>query len=382
MAYEFDKQIPRDGTGSLKWDKYKSKDIIPLWVADMDFESAPEIMDALQARMKHRVFGYTIPTTDVVDSVVNYLDKQHGYKIEPNWIVWSPGIVPAINLFCRAFGEDGDSVMTATPVYPPFLGAPGNSRRELISVDLLWENDRWTFDFDAMEKAVKPNTRTFILCSPHNPVGRVFTKEELQQLAEFCERHDLVLCTDEIHCDLVLDENIKHVPTNLLGNNISQRTVMLMAPSKTYNLPGLCCAYAIIENPKIRQAFKKASQGIITEINAFGYEGIKAAYNHGEPWRKELINYLRGNRDYLYDFVSKHLPQIAMKPMEATYLAWMDVSALKLEDPTKHFEQHGVGFTNGTFFGSKDHVRLNFATNRATLEEGLQRMVKAVSKID
>ncbi len=381
MAYDFDKQISRAGTGSLKWDKYNNKNILPLWVADMDFESAPEIIDALQARSQHPIFGYTVPTPEVVESVVNYLDQQHGYKIDPSWIVWSPGIVPAINLFCRSFGDEGDSVMTVTPVYPPFLGAPGNCNRELISVDLMWDNDRWTFDFEAMEKAIRPNTRTFILCSPHNPVGRVFTREELQQLADFCEKHDLILCTDEIHCDLILDENITHFPTNLLGECINQRTVMLMAPSKTYNIPGLCCAYAIIENPTLRHAFKKASRGIITEINSFGYEGLKAAYNHGEPWRKELIKYLRSNRDFLYEFVSENLPQINMKPMEATYLAWMDVSALKIDNPIEHFEKHGVGLSEGTFFGSKNHVRLNFATTRTTLQEGLERMLKAVSAI-
>jgi cystathionine beta-lyase len=345
----------------------------------MDFNSAPEIQAAMKTRLDHGVFGYTVPTDEVNQSVVDYLARDHGYTIDPSWIIWTPGVVPALNLFCRAFGEPGSSVMTATPVYPPFLTAPANSDRKLIAVDLIWDGNRWTFDFERMEAAIQPDTRSFILCNPHNPVGRVFDKEELRQLSDFCVRHNLVICTDEIHSDLILDPALKHTPTNLISEEISQRSVMLTSPSKTYNLPGLCCAYAIIEDPKIRMAFRKVARGIITEINAFGYAGCAAAYNHGTAWRWALLDYLRSNRDFLYQFIEDNIPQIKMRPLEATYLAWMDVSDLAIDDPTGFFESHGVGLSDGRFFGASKHVRFNFGCARSLLEEGLGRMATAVA---
>ena len=381
MQYHFDTPVERRNTASLKWEKYKDSDVLPFWVADMDFESAPEIRDALKKRLEHGVYGYTIPSDAVKQSIVDYFARDHGYEIDPAWIVWTPGVVPALNLFCSAFGDPGTSVMTATPVYPPFLTAPANSGRELIPVDLIWEGSRWTFDFETMEAKVTPQTKSFILCNPHNPVGRVFDREELSQLADFCIRHDLVLCTDEIHSDLIIEPGIKHTPTNLISPEISQRTVMLTSPSKTYNLPGLCCAFAIIESPAIRAAFRKVARGIITEINAFGYAGCEAAFNLGGPWRSQLLAYLRSNRDYLYQFVESEMPQIKMRPMEATYLAWMDVSGLSLDNPTAFFESHGVGLSEGTFFGAKDHVRFNFGCAKSVMIEGLNRMKKAIQSI-
>ena len=381
MQYDFDTPVDRSNTASLKWDKYSNSDILPFWVADMDFKSAPEILAALATRNDHGVYGYTVPSDTVKQSVVDYLLRDHGYEIDPSWIVWTPGVVPALNLFCRAFGPPKTSVMTATPVYPPFLTAPANSDLDLIAVDLIWDGGRWTFDFERMEEQVRPDTRSFILCNPHNPVGRVFDKNELTELAEFCLRHDLVLCTDEIHSDLVLDPGVTHTPTNLIDSEISQRSVMLTSPSKTYNLPGLCCAYAVIENPQIRMAFRKVARGIITEINAFGYVGCQSAYNDGGPWLKELIKYLRANRDYLYEFWESNLHGIKMRPMEATYLAWMDVRNLGLKDPVAHFESFGVGLSDGIYFGAKDHVRLNFGCARSVLENGLNRMQKAVDSL-
>ena len=381
MDYNFETPIERRNTASLKWDKYRDKDILPFWLADMDFEAAPEIVSAIAERNSHGVFGYTIPSESVTQSVVNYLKRDHGYTIDPSWIVWTPGVVPAINLFCRAFGEKGSSVMTSTPVYPPFLTAPENADRKLIAVDLMWDGNRWTFDFDEMEAQIRPDTASYILCNPHNPTGRVFDRDELSQLADFCVKHDLVLCTDEIHSDLILEPGIKHVPTNLISSEISKRSVMLTSPSKTYNLPGLCCAYAIVEDPKIRMAFLKVARGIITEINTFGYVGCEAAYDFGSQWRIQLIDYLRENKDYLYQFVTNHIPQIKMHPMEATYLAWMDVTELGLDDPIGYFESEGIGLSEGTFFGAKGHVRFNFGCPRSRLETGLMRLKAAVEKL-
>lgn len=380
--YDFDSCPDRSGLGSLKWDKYKGTNILPLWVADMDFVAAPEIIAGLQARLDHGVFGYTIPHEAPVDAVLQYLDRQHGYKANASWLNFLPGLVPAINLCVHAYTEAGDSVMTATPVYPPFLTAPDYAERELIKVPLcLNSEDKWTLDIEAMEAAIKPNTRLFILCSPHNPVGRVFSKKELNELADFCERHDLILISDEIHCDLIFDEDAQHIMTATLNESIAKRTITLMAPSKTYNLPGLACAFSVIEDSKLRLQFQKTIRGIITEVNCFGYAGCAAAYNHGEPWRQELLRYLRGNYELVYNFIQNELPQITFRPMQATYLAWLDVSALGLENPARFFEQHGVGLSDGGPFDGKQHVRLNFGCPRARLEDGLGRIKAAVRKI-
>lgn len=380
--YNFDQCPDRSGLGSLKWDKYKGSDILPLWVADMDFVAAPEIRSALQARLDHGIFGYTIPYEAPTEAVLNYLERRHDYSAKASWLDFLPGLVPAINLCVHAFTKPDQSVMTATPVYPPFLSAPENADRELIKVPLcLNREDRWTLDLEAMEAAVQPNTRLLILCSPHNPVGRVFTKEELTALADFCERHDLVLISDEIHCDLVFDEKAKHTVTATLNKSIARRTVTLMAPSKTYNLPGLACAFSIIEDPELRGQFRKTIRGIITEVNCFGYAACEAAYNEGEPWRQEMLRYLRGNYELVRSFVRSELPQITFRPMESTYLAWFDVSKLGLQNPAQFFEHHGVGLSDGVPFDGRDHLRLNFGCPRTRLEEGLQRMKLAVETL-
>jgi cystathionine beta-lyase len=377
--YKFDTCPERTGYGSLKWDKYKGRDVLPLWVADMDFVTAPEILDALQQRLDHGVFGYTIPHEAPIEAVINYLDRQHGYSAKASWLNFLPGLVPAINLCCHAFTEPGDSVMTATPVYPPFITAPDYAERELIKVPLCLDGqNRWTLDIDAMEAAIQAHTKIFVLCSPHNPVGRVFSKEELNALADFCERHDLILISDEIHCDLVFDTEAKHTLTATLSEQIADRTVTLMAPSKTYNLPGLACAYSVIENTKLRAQFQKTIRGIITEVNCFGYAGITAAYDHGEPWRQALLAYLKNNYDLIFDFIRKEIPEITFRPMESTYLAWLDVSKLGIKDPVKHFEKHGVGLSDGTPFDGHQHLRLNFGCPHSRLEEGLEKIKAAL----
>jgi len=380
--YNFDSCPARSGYGSLKWDKYKGREILPLWVADMDFVAAPEILSGLQARLDHGVFGYTKPFDAPIAAVLDYLERQHSYSAKAPWLNFLPGLVPAINLCVHAFTRADESVMTATPVYPPFLSAPDYAGRELIKVPLwLDAEDHWTLDIEAMEAAIQPNTRLLILCSPHNPVGRVFTAQELTALAEFCERHDLILISDEIHCDLVFDEQAQHTVTATLNDSIAQRTITLMAPSKTYNLPGLACAFSIIENSELRTQFQKTIRGIITEVNCFGYAGCEAAYSQGEPWRQELLQYLRGNYELLYNFIQTELPQITFRPMEATYLAWFDVSQLGLEQPAQFFEQHGVGLSDGAPFDGPQHLRLNFGCPRTRLEEGLQRIKAAVETL-
>jgi len=384
MPFDFDTPIERRGTGSLKWDKYQGRDILPMWVADMDFVSPPEVVAALRARAEHGVYGYTVPTEEAVQAVLDYLRQRYGYIAQPEWIVWTHGLVPALNIACRAFAEAGEAILTCTPVYPPFLSAPGNMERRLISVPLLLADGRWNFDWPALEAAITPDTRVFLLCSPHNPVGRVWSTGELRQVADFCKRYQLVLISDEIHCDLLLDEpaGARHTVTAALGPEVEARTVTQMAPSKTYNVPGLACAFSIISDPELRTDFQQAARGLVTEINAFGLVGITAAFRHGEPWRQALLAYLRGNRDFLYEFVATRLPELLIVPMQATYLAWLDARSLGVRNPAKFFEDAGVGLSDGSLFGEagRGFVRLNFGCPRAQLETALLRMEAAVRK--
>ena len=379
-SYNFKDCPPRTQTGSLKWDRYPAE-VLPLWVADMDIETAPEIIEALKRRLDHKVFGYTIPYDSVYDSVIQYLKSAHHYSVKKEAINFLPGLVPAINLCCHAFSNKADSVMTATPVYPPFLLAPKFADRELITVPLCSNNEQaWTLDFPAMEKAIQPNTKIFILCNPHNPVGRVYSKSELKELASFCTRHNLILISDEIHCDLIFDSSVEHHMTATIDKELADRTITLMAPSKTYNLPGLACAYSIIENSKLKHQFDKSIRGIITEINCFGYAACEAAYNFGEPWRRALLAHLLDNYQYLKDFLATKIPQIEFKPMQATYLAWLKVENLNLEKPAQFFEAHGIGLSDGTPFGDSNYLRLNFGCSKDRLSEALERMHSGLIK--
>ena len=378
--HQFDPVIDRRHTGSMKWDRYKSGDVLPMWVADMDFASPPEVLDALHARVDHGVFGYTDPYRDVTEAVVEYLERRHGLAVDPELIVWTPGIVPALNMACRAFAEPGEAVLTSTPVYPPFLSCAPQQDRQLQAVPLVEEGDNWTFDFDRMRATVTGRTRMFILCSPHNPVSRVWRRDELNQLAAFCEEHNLVLCSDEIHCDLVLDE-VPHVATASLGVPGRENLITMMSPSKTYNIAGLNCAYAIIPGARCRARFRKAVRGIFTEINVFGYVGCSAAYRFGEPWRADLIQYLRANRDYLLAYVQERIPEIRCGSIQATYLAWFDIRDLGLDDPVSHFIRHGLALSDGQDFGQSGFVRLNFGCPLETLGEGLRRLEAAVAAL-
>ncbi|MDD3179034.1 MAG: PatB family C-S lyase [Opitutaceae bacterium] len=383
MTFDFDTVIDRRNSDSQKWRKYAGTDIIPLWVADMDFAAPPAVIDALHRRVDHRVFGYAKPLPSQVAAVIDYCWQRYQWRIEAEWIVWLPGLVPGLNVAAHAVGVPGDAVLCATPVYGPFLSAPKLAGRETIAVPLRpdrpGQGARWEMDWDALERAVTPRTRQFFLCHPHNPVGRAFARAELERLAAFCERHDLVVTSDEIHCDLVLDD-VPHIPTGALSPAVAARTITLMAPSKTYNIAGLGCSFAIISTPALRAAFNRAMAGIVPDANLLGFIAAEAAMKHGEPWRRELIGYLRANRDYLFDFVSQNLPGVTMARCEATYLAWLDVSALQLESPVTFFEKHGVGLSDGTLFGAppRRFLRLNFGCPRATLTEALTRMQRAI----
>ena len=396
--FDFDHVPERRDTDSQKWQKYAGRDVLPLWVADMDFTSAPAIIEALHRRVEHGIFGYARPVKSTVDAVVDAIGQRYGWSIDPSWIVWLPGLVVGLNVTAQAFAQPGEEVLTLAPVYPPFMSAPKNSARASVSVPWVLTSgragppgppsekghptpDHWAIDWEALERAVTPRTKLFYLCNPHNPLARVWRRDELSRLADFCVRHDLVLCSDEIHCDLILDPALPHIPTAVLSPEIAARTITLMAPSKTYNVPGLGASFAIIADPMRRARFLRATAGIVAEVNNLGYVACEAAYRDSEPWRQALLAYLRGNRDYLLEAIARELPGVRVEaPVEATYLLWLDVAALGRENPTAHFEQHGVGLSDGAMFGAPkgSHVRLNFGCPRATLVEAIRRMKTAL----
>lgn len=379
MPFNFENISPRYDTDSQKWQKYRGRNILPMWVADMDFPVAPEIVEAVRERALDPIFGYCRPTDSQIEAVLEYLEIKHSWKVQAEWIVWLPGLVPGINLATRATGQTGDSVFSFTPVYPPFLSAPGLGDRLLQTAALQLNDGAWEIDWEATEAAISPSTRLFLFCHPHNPVGRAWRREEVEQVVALCEKHDLILCSDEIHCDLILDD-IPHTTTGSLGGPVLDRLIALHAPSKTYNIAGLGCSYAVVPNTRLRTAFRRAGIGIMGEVNNFGYAACEAAYRHGEPWRQELLSRLRANRDLIEETVANgDLPGISMAHIEATYLAWLNVEPLGLQNPIEFFEEGGVGLSGGQAFGDDRYVRLNYACPESTLREGLRRMKRAIA---
>lgn len=380
MAYDFASLRSRHGTDSLKWQKYRDRDVLPMWVADMDFHAAPEIVAAVEQRARDGVYGYARPTAGTRDAVLAYFAEQLHWPIEPEWIVWLPGLVPGINLACRAVGQRGDAVLVPTPVYPPFITAPALAERQQHNVPLQLVGERWEFDWETMERVVTPNTRLLLLCHPHNPVGRVWTRSELTQLAAFCAQRDIVICSDEVHGDILFDD-ASFTPLAALGPEIAARTITLNSPSKAYNVAGLAFSYAVIPDPRLRTAFRRAGEGMMAEFNPFGLVACEAAYRHGSAWLRAMRAQLQVNRDLVLDAVRRgDLPGITTTPIEATYLAWLNVAALRLDDPVGFFEAGGVGLSGGGPFGDARYVRFNFACPEANVREALTRLHRALAQ--
>ena len=378
--FDFDTPVERRGTASMKWDKYKGRDIIPMWLADMDFASPPAVIRAMRRRVEYGVFGYTLTPDELNDQVIAMLEQTYAWSVLPEWLVWLPGLVTGLNVACRAVGDEGDDVMTAVPVYPPFLSAATLSRRGLIKVPLMETDNHWLFDFNRLEQMVTDKTRLFILCNPHNPVGRVYTRNELANLAAFCNRHDIAICADEIHCDLILDKEKVHIPIATLGPEVAARTITMMAPSKTFNLPGLGCAFAVISDQKLRRRFKRAMAGIVPRPNVLGYVAAMAAFSECADWHAALLDYLRGNLETVTRAIEQMAP-FSIAPVEATYLAWIDMRASGIENPVRFFEDAGVGLQDGIEFEGPGFARLNFGCSRSLLEKALARMQTAMEKL-
>jgi cysteine-S-conjugate beta-lyase len=380
MTIDFNRIIDRRNSDSLKWSDPRGTNAIPMWVADMDFAAPECVIHALRERVDQGVFGYSIAAPAVQQAVVDWAESHYRWRIDPAWIVWLPGLVPGIHLACRALLHSEDEILTLVPVYPPFLEAPRLAGRVLQTVPLTQEKDRWVLDVDELRKAIHPRTKLLLFCSPHNPVGKVFGREELLAVAEICERHDLLICSDEIHCDLILDP-ARHVPFASLNQEIAERTVTLMSPSKTFNLSGLSCGFAVIPNPELRKRFKAAASDLVPQPNALGYVACRAAYEGGEAWRVALIDYLRANRDLLASFFAEQLPRLKMSRVEATYLAWIDARCLGEKSAAGFFEKAGVRLSEGDPFQGPGFVRLNFACPRPTLRNALERISAAVRGI-
>ena len=385
----FDEVINRRRSESYKWREYP-EEVLPLFVADMDFHSPEPVARALGAYIDEGVFGYPrglhshdrAQVHELAGLVADRMAHRYKWRIAADDVIAIPGVVPGLNIACRSLREG--SVLVQPPVYPPVLAAPKNSNLQLVESPLHCQDDgSYSIDWDSFRSGVAQNTRLFILCNPHNPVGRVFRRNELERMAEICLSANVTICSDEIHSDLLLDRH-QHIPIATLDPEIASHTVTLISPSKTFNLAGLQCAFAIIPNSELRQQFRSAREGLVPWVNAMGLIGAEAAYRYGQPWLDELLPYLQANRDFLSDFINRELPGIRMSKPEATYLAWLDCRRLKLGDPFNFFLNHArVALNDGRSFGTggTGFVRLNFGCPRSTLEEALTRMKLSLTGI-
>ena len=362
---------------STKWEKYRGSETIPLWIADMDFAVAPPIQAALASHVQHGVLGYTRAPRDLPGALTAYLQRHYDWVVDPEAVVWLPGLVLGINLAVRAVCADGDAVVTFTPVYPPFLDAAKWQQRGLVALPLAADGMDYRIDLEALDAALvaTPNARLLLLCHPHNPVGKVFSRVDLEALAEIVLRHDLFVCSDEVHCDLILDPAKQHIPFAHLFPDLAARTITLMGPGKTYNIAGLGAAFAVIDNPELRKKFRLAMAHLVPDINAFGYTALLAALTGAESWRQKLLSYLRSNRDLVAATMAEL--KLPMTRVDATYLAWID--ARQIPNAHAFFESHGVGLSDGTPFGAPGFLRLNFGCPRAVLAQALSRMTTAMA---
>ena len=382
-VFDFDRVVDRRSTDSNKWRKFPA-DVLPLWVADMDFPSPPAVVRALHARVEHGFFGYLTEHNDLPEVVAERVAKRYGWRINPEAVVTLPGVIAGFNQALRALTSPGDGMLIQTPVYPPILRSAGNHGLRRDEHPLTRGADgRYTVDLDAFAAALRETTRVFLLCNPHNPVGRLYGRAELEGMAAACLRRDTVIVADEIHCDLLLDGR-QHAPVASLAPEIEQRTITLMAPSKTFNLPGLRCAVAIIPNAALRERFLAAAGDLVPKINVLGCTAAVAAYREGDAWLEALLGYLKANRDFLVQQVRATLPGVAVAPAEATYLAWLDCrgSARAGRDPYTFFlEGARVALNDGVTFGpgGAGFVRMNFGCPRALLAQGLERMRAALA---
>jgi cystathionine beta-lyase len=374
QPFNFNTVIDRSQTGSWKYEAF-APDVLPVWVADMDFRSPPCVLDALRKAVDHGIFGYSTARKELKSLILERLATRHHWQAKAEDIVFLPGLVTALNLATRLLPE-GAEVLIPTPAYPPFLSCAPHQHKTTICVPMSCDGKIWTIDFDALQAAVTPKTAMLILCNPHNPTGRSFTREELVKIAHFVEKNNLLLVSDEIHCDILLNPTSTHHSIAAVCPEVTARTITLLSPSKTFNLAGIGCAFAVIENADLRKRFNPPNDDLVPHVNQFGYVAMEAAYRHGEPWRQALLTQLRDNCRMVEQTV-KACPRLCMIPPEATYLAWIDCRALGLDDPAAHMLQHKLAVGSGRYFGADGFIRINFACPPATLTEALNRLASA-----
>lgn len=388
MPSIFDEKIDRRNSGSAKWN-YFDADVLPAWVADMDFRCPPPVIEALHKAVDHGVFGYEFDSKRLRNILTERMATRYNWQVQPENFQFTPNLVSVLNFVSMAFSEPGDEIIMTTPVYPPFISAPDNSSRKAVMVDMLVTQEgnqiRYDVDFDVFEAAITPRTKVFILCNPHNPVGRMWPREDLERLAEICLRHNILICSDEIHSDLIMDGG-KHVPMASLSPEIADRTVTIMSPSKTFNMPSLGIAYAIAQNETVFKTLEKAMTGFLPHVGTPGIVAAEAAYSEGQGWVDELLPYLKGNRDFVVNYVREHFPQVRYTCPEATYLGWLDWNAMQLpgESPFKFFlDKARVGYSDGAAFGKagEGFTRINYGTTREMLEEIMERTRAAVESL-
>lgn len=386
--YNFDKIENRLKTHSMKWDDleiwFNCTDVIPMWVADMDFRSPDEVIEAVKARVEHGIFGYAGDVTPYYEAVINWFEKRHGWRIEEEWICMTEGIVSAIHMLIQAFSEEGDKVLIQSPVYPPFYKAIQNNNRVLVENNLVFKDGRYEMDFEALDRQLE-NCKIFILCSPHNPVGRVWTEEELTKVAELANKHNVVVISDEIHGDLIF-KDYDFTPMGLV-KQCQDRLIVCTAPSKTFNIAGLHASNIIIKNEELRERFRRILEknGVSTKPNVLGVVGLVAAYNHGENWLREVMDYIEGNFSFLDEFLKERIPELKLTKGEGTYLAWIDCSGLGLRSiqlSDFFIRQCKVGINPGYAFGTggERFIRLNLGCSRQLLTKVLEQIETAVKK--
>lgn len=373
--FDFDHPIERHGTWSTRWERYPA-DVIPLWVADTDFRAPPPVLEAMQRRLAHGVFGYSVPPAALRDAVIERMQRLYAWRVEPDWVVFVSGIVPGLHLAARHLTRPDQHALVPTPVYHHLKRSLVLANREHTDVPLVLAKGRWVWDEDFLSGAARPNSRLMFLCNPQNPGGTVFTREELARLAAFAQRHDLVICSDEIHADILLDEGKAHVPIASISRDASRRSVTLISPNKAFGFPGAGCAFAIIEDAELRRAFSADHHATVHDPSVFGYEGALAAYRECGDWLEAQLAYLGANRDLVEREIGA-LPGLRMAHVEATYLAWIDASGLGVADPYAHFLKNGVALSPGAQFGDANFVRLNFGTQRSLLKQALERISSA-----
>lgn len=386
----FEKVHDRRNTRSVKWDMLKpifqTEDVLPMWVADMDFQAPQAVNDALKDRAEHGIYGYTIIDDDVKDSIINWVTKRHDWEIDSDWLSFSPGVVTSLHMAIQAFTEPNDKILIQSPVYTPFYSVIETHNREVVKNPLQQKDNYYHIDFDDFENKLKQGVKAFVLCSPHNPVGRVWNKEELQEMARLCLKYDVLILSDEIHGDLIYP-NEKHIPIASLSDEIADQTITCMSPSKTFNLAGLQASYIITTDKEKRDALDKqlGSQGHHM-LNTMGNTAMEAAYLHGEEWLDELRTVLKEHQEYVTEMFAENTDVLEVIRSEGTYLLWIDCSAMQMDSKQlKKFmiENAKVGLNTGTDYGEegKTFMRMNIACPRETLEEGVKRIIDAVNKL-